>query len=211
MKQLISLKYSDSSIPSIRYYSTKLVNNKLPNVAVLARQLTNTSLNNIKFDIESNNWYILSNGIFIKILKTEALQKVWNVLEKDPTIVNLLTPEYTKKVLKSMILCSGIKIKPFYINVDNKDDSLYYWIISNISYVPLKSSILVGNKYSDPNKTLFMNYLKYCNINGYTPLSIIYFSNSLIKQLNIVFHSHGVTFYKKRTAYGIEINNIKIK
>lgn len=84
---------------------------KLPNVAILARSLSNNELQNMKYDLETSSWYEYKDNIWARILESEALQKVWIVLENDSNIVDKLTPEYTTRVLKSLMLCSGTKIK----------------------------------------------------------------------------------------------------
>lgn len=89
-------------------------------------------------------------------------------------------------------------------NLDKEVNPLLDWINMNLKYDE-NSSCLVGNKKTDKNTTLFANYLDFCNNNGFTPLSIIDFSNSLIQQLNLLWDGKEVT--KKRTNVGFMLTN----
>lgn len=89
-------------------------------------------------------------------------------------------------------------------NLDKEVNPLLDWININVKYDE-NSLCHVGNKKTDKNKTLFPNYLEFCNNNGFTPLSIIDFSNSLIQQLNLLWDDKEIT--KKRTNSGVAITN----
>lgn len=89
-------------------------------------------------------------------------------------------------------------------NLDKEVNPLLDWINMNLKYDE-NSAFLVGNKKTDKNKTLYPNYLEFCNNNGFTPLSIIDFSNSLIQQLNLLWNEKEIT--KKRTNLGIVVTN----
>lgn len=91
----------------IAKYNTK--NYRLPNVAQLARQLSKNELKNMKYDLNTESWYIIEDNIWKRIGNNKALQNVWNILEnKEETKYNL-TPEYNKRVYSSLALCSGVE------------------------------------------------------------------------------------------------------
>lgn len=94
-------------------------------------------------------------------------------------------------------------------NLNDEINPLMDWIKNYLSYTPENVYVMVGNKKSHPDFSLFVNYLNFCTDNGYTPLSIMDFSNFLLQQLNLIYPD--TLFLKRRTAFGMEINNITIK
>lgn len=78
-----------------------------------------------------------------------------------------------------------------------------------LSYTPENVYVTVDNKKFHQDFALFANYLNFCTNNGSTPLSIVDFSNSLLQQLNLIYPE--ILFLKRRTAFGMKINNIMIK
>jgi hypothetical protein len=91
-------------------FATKSSSNKfkLPNVAKLARELSENELNNMKYDLNSGTWYIYENNIWKRINSNEALQNVWNILEHKEETKDNFTPEYNKRVFASLEMCSGM-------------------------------------------------------------------------------------------------------
>lgn len=85
---------------------------------------------------------------------------------------------------------------------------LLSWINFNILYYN-GNNAPVGNKTNSEHTHLYANYLKFCNQEGHTPLSIVNFTNALIQQLSVKFKSSN--FIKKRTSSGFTISNIKLK
>lgn len=83
---------------------------KLPNVAKMARSLSQNELKNLKYDLNTSCWYIYENNIWNRVSENIALQKVWNVLENKPETCDKLTPEYHKRVFASLEMCSGFQL-----------------------------------------------------------------------------------------------------
>lgn len=79
------------------------------------------------------------------------------------------------------------------------------WIGESICYNN-DSKVFIGNKASNPNSYLYSNYIKFCNLNGYKPLSINRFSGVVIDQLINTFQWKGIE--KKKSNTGFYISNI---
>lgn len=94
-------------------------------------------------------------------------------------------------------------------DLDKEVNPLLDWIDQNLYYCP-GNKVLVGNKKTQENNTLYPNYLKFCYEYGYTPLSIIDFSNSLIQQMNLLWKDYNCDIFKKRTSKGVVINNVEL-
>lgn len=82
---------------------------KLPNVSEFARKLSDNDLNNLKFDLNSDSWYILENNIWTRISSNKAYKLVWNILENHEETRGNFTPDYHKKLCLSLTWCSGVE------------------------------------------------------------------------------------------------------
>lgn len=72
-------------------------------------------------------------------------------------------------------------------NLNNEVNPLLDWVTIYLSYTSEKVFVIIGNKKTNPENTLFANYLEYCTNLGHQPLSINDFSNSLLQQLNLIY------------------------
>lgn len=91
-----------------------------------------------------------------------------------------------------------------------KVNPLLDWIVA---YVVFKkgNQIGVGLKFSDPDKYLWLNYLRYYRNHNFSPLSFNDFSNALVQQLNLFSDNAGIAHVtKKRTMAGVVLENIDL-
>lgn len=84
---------------------------------------------------------------------------------------------------------------------------LVHWIEECIRYME-GNKVFVGNKLNSPQEYLFSNYLKFCALYDYKPLSSRDFSNALIQQLKIIFKNYQVL--DKKTKKGRIFYNIQL-
>ena len=96
------LKYSTISTKS----SPKF---RLPNVSEFAEKLSENELKNLKFDLNSDSWYILEDNVWTRISSNKAYKLVWDILQQHKETKGNFTPDYHKKLCSSLTWCSGVE------------------------------------------------------------------------------------------------------